>query len=88
MNLTPYQQHVYTIILQQIQNGTTFNTLVTQTLSYLRKTGDSTQGQVDRMDIRYAIIRLAIYGAININDRVITHNLDSDQSIREYLQKL
>ena len=88
MNMNKYQKQLYTTTLQQIQTGTTFNTLVTRVLQHLRTTQNNLQGQVDRMDIRAAITRLAIHGAININNRTITHNLPTTMSIGEYLEKL
>lgn len=89
MNMNKYQHELYKTILQEIQTGTTFNTLVTNTFSTVRKTNNKLlQGNIDRMDIRAAITRLAIHGAININNRTITHNLTPEMSITEYLEKL
>ena len=88
MNMNKYQRQLYVIVLNQIQEGTTFNELVTRVLQHLRLTENNLQGQVDRIDIRAAITRLAIHGAININNRTITHNLTPEMSIKEYLEKL
>jgi hypothetical protein len=63
--------------------------LVTKCFATIRKTGDEKLlGKVDRMDIRAGITRLAIYGALNINHRLITDNLDGSCGVHEYLEKL
>ena len=88
MNMNKYQHNLYIIILNQIQDGTTFNELVVRVLQHLRLTDNNIKGNVDRVDIRAAITRLAIYGAIDINQRVITHNLPTDTTLTDYLRSL
>lgn len=89
--MNKYQRQLYTIILNQIQDGVTFNELVVRVLQHLRLTENNIKGQVDRMDIRSAITRLGIHGAININKGNITHNLNDmtdDMTLTDYLHQL
>lgn len=89
--MNKYQRELYVIVLNQIQEGTTFNELVVRVLQHLRISKDELSGQVDRMDIRSAITRLGIHGAININKGNITHNLNDmtdDMTLTDYLHML